>query len=856
MNALHTLRATLSLREFAAHPARTVVGVTAISIGVAMGYAVHLINQSALGEFAQAVQSLMGEADLEIRGPRSGFDEALYPTIARMPEIAAASPVVDVEVKVETANRSEGRPGALRILGVDVFRAGPVHSSLIGEADPIVVTDGGPPPLLDPDGIFLSPAAAQALGVSAGQTLAIQVGLAVVSLRVAGTLPRAGVGTRLGVMDIGAVQWRLQRLGVLSRIDLKLRSGVNAKAFADRLAPELPAGVVISTPEDNQSRVSNLSRAYRVNLTVLALVALFTGSFLVLSAQALAVVRRRAELALLRVLGVTRSDLVAQLLAESVLLGAVGGALGLAFGYGTAAFVLTRFGGDLGGGYFSDVTPQVRFAALPALAFFGLGVAAAVTGTLMPALEAARARPAAALKAGDEESALQKVRSVWPGLALIAAGGVASLAGPVAGLPLAGYLAIALVLIGGIALVPFIANALYSRLPAPRWPWSGLAVAQLAGAPGRASLALAGIVASFSLMVAMAIMVASFRDSVDQWLVRVLPAQLYVRAASGSDTAFFTPEDAARVRAIDGVASAEFLRSDQLTLDSRRPPVTLLARPIDPRNPSARLPLTGDVLASPNDPAPSNDAPPPIWVSEAMVDLYGFRPGKIVHLPLGGKEVAFVVAGVWRDYARQHGSIVMVDRDYQRITGDRLVSDAALWLTPDANAAQVTAAIRAAVTGGERLQFAEPGEIRAISLRIFDRSFAVTYLLEAVAITIGLAGVAASFGSQALARAREFGMLRHLGMTRAEIGAMLAFEGGLLALLGIVVGLALGWLVSLILIHVVNPQSFHWTMDLHVPWLALGAIAAVLLAAAALTALLSSRPAMSRGAIQAVREDW
>ena len=198
----------------------------------------------------------------------------------------------------------------------------------------------------------------------------------------------------------------------------------------------------------------------------------------------------------------------------------------------------------------------------------------------------------------------------------------------------------------------------------------------------------------------------------------------------------------------------------------------------------------------------------------------------------------------------------MVDRDYQRITGDRLVSDAALWLTPDANAAQVTAAIRAAVTGGERLQFAEPGEIRAISLRIFDRSFAVTYLLEAVAIAIGLAGVAASFGAQALSRAREFGMLRHLGMTRAEIGAMLAFEGGLLALLGIVVGLALGWLVSLILIHVVNPQSFHWTMDLHVPWLALGAIAAVLLAAAALTALLSSRPAMSRGAIQAVREDW
>lgn len=850
MNAFHPLIATLSLRELAAHPARTLVGVIAIGIGVAMGYAVHLINQSALGEFAQAVQSLMGEADLEIRGPRSGFDEALYMLIANMPEVAAASPVVEVEARVETASGAGSRGSTLRILGIDVLRAGSVHSSLIGAADPSVVTDDGPPPLLDPNVIFLSPAAMQALGVSAGQTLAIQVGLAVVNLRVAGTLPRAGVAARLGVMDIGAAQWRLQRLGKLSRIDLKLRPGMNAGAFADRLVPKLPAGVVVSTPDDNQSRVSNLSRAYRVNLTVLALVALFTGSFLVLSTQALAVVRRRAELALLRVLGVTRRDLVAQLLAESVLLGAFGGAIGLALGYAIAALVLTYFGGDLGGGYFSDITPQVRFAALPALTFFALAVAAAVAGTLMPAMEAARAQPAAALKAGDEESALRKLRSVWPGFALVAAGSIASLARPLAGLPLAGYLAIALVLIGGIALVPFLANALFSRLPLPRRPWSGLAVAQLAGAPGRASLALAGIVASFSLMVAMAIMVASFRESVDQWLIRVLPAQLYVRAASGGDTAFFTAEDVARIRAIAGVTSTEFLRTDQLTLDARRPPVTLLARPVDPHNPSARLPLTGDLIV------PSNDGPPPVWVSEAMVDLYGFTSGKVVRLPIGGKQLPFVVAGVWRDYARQHGSIVMVDRDYQRITGDRLVSDAALWLAPGADMAQVTAAIRAAMTGGERLQFAEPGEIRATSLRIFDRSFAVTYLLEAVAITIGLAGVAASFGSQALARAREFGMLRYLGMTRAEIGAMLAFEGGLLALLGVVVGLALGWLVSLILIHVVNPQSFHWTMDLHVPWLPLTAVAAILLAASALTALVSSRQAMSREAIQAVREDW
>ena len=275
----------LLFRELAAHPRRTLVGVAAIAIGVAMGYAVHLINQSALNEFTQAVQSLMGDADLEVRGPRSGFDEDLYSVIARLPEVAAASPIVEAEARVDKEASPAGHAETLRILGIDVFRAGAVHPSLIGQADASVTSDPSatsnqaPPPLIDPDVIFLSPAALQSLGLATGQTLAIQVGLETIRLRIAGTLPAAGAGIRIGVMDIGAAQWRLQRMGLLSRIDLKLRPGVDPQEFAARLSLRLPAGVVATTPADNQSRVSNLSRAYRVNLTVLALVALFTGSF-------------------------------------------------------------------------------------------------------------------------------------------------------------------------------------------------------------------------------------------------------------------------------------------------------------------------------------------------------------------------------------------------------------------------------------------------------------------------------------------------------------------------------------------------------------------------------------------------
>jgi len=213
------------------------------------------------------------------------------------------------------------------------------------------------------------------------------------------------------------------------------------------------------------------------------------------------------------------------------------------------------------------------------------------------------------------------------------------------------------------------------------------------------------------------------------------------------------------------------------------------------------------------------------------------------------------VAGVWRDYARQNGAILMNRSDYVALTGDERTNDAALWLAPGQSAAQAMHALRA-LPGGERLEIAQPGEIRSHSLRIFDRSFAVTYAIEAVAVLVGLFGLSSSLGAIVLARRREFGMLRHLGMTRAQIGAMLAVEGGLLAALGALAGLAVGGAISQILIHVVNRQSFNWGMETHLPYGTLGALTAVLLLLAALTAWLSGREAMGIGPVRAVREDW
>ena len=826
----------LLVGEWRAHPVRALVALAAIAIGVALGFGIHLVNSAAFNEFSAAARSLSGSADLQLRAKAGSFDETLYPQIASMPEVAAAAPVLELDLPVP------GQRSPLKLLGIDSFRAAEITPDLLGVPAADRPFDG-----LQADTVFLSPAALEWLHLKTGDTLALRNGTRAVPLRVAGTLLRARAGQRLAVMDIGSAQWQFGRIGQLSRIDLRLATGASLPAVREQLERRFGSSLTLGAADDQDKRTATMSRAYRVNLNVLALVALFTGAFLVFSTQALSVLRRRPQFALLRTLGVTRAQLLRQVLAEGALLGALGAALGIAAGHALAVVALSLFGGDLGGGYFPGIRPSVAFSPAAALVFFIAGTGVALLGSLAPAWEAARARPAAALKAGGEDLALAPLATPWPALAALALGALFTQLPAVDGLPVFGYLAIVLLLVGSIALMPRAAGGVFSRL-SKRWRGvaGGLALARLANAPNQAAIALGGVLASFSLMVAMAIMVASFRVSVDDWLQQLLAADLYVRVAAGNENGRLLPSEQAVIAALPAVVRAESTRLLQLALDPSRPTVALIARSTNSGDITRVLPMVGDVL---------NDVPRPVWISEAMVDLYGWRKGMQVMLPLAGGLHRFTVAGVWRDYARQTGAIQMRLSDYRALSGDADVNDMSLWLARGFRMEDLRAQL-GRLPFASALEFAEPGEIRAISLTIFDRSFIITYLLEGVAILIGLFGVAATFSAQVLARVKEFGMLRHIGIARRQILALLLGEGALLASLAIAAGFVLGWCISLILIFIVNPQSFHWTMQMHMPWGLLAVVALVLLLSASLTALLAGRMAVSGSAVRAVREDW
>jgi putative ABC transport system permease protein len=871
---------TFSLQELLQHPWRNLAALLSVLLGVALAFSVHLINASALDEFAQALHAVGAQADLELRSRSASgnLDEAVLGLLLQQAEVRLASPVLELATYAllpesrSTESATPSRRVLLRVLGVDALQV----AQLAPELMPLPANDAARTVLFAPDTVFLNAAARVALG---DKSVQLQQGQRLKSAQVAGSV--RATGSPLAVMDIAAAQDFFGKVGQLTRIDIRLLPGTDAQAFAKRMqaAPNWPQDASLSAPVDSAQRMGNLSRAYRVNLTVLALIALFTGGFLVFSVLALSVTRRARQFALLGVLGLTGRQRLQLVLMEAGALGLLGSALGIGLGTALAALALQLLGGDLGGGYFSGATPKLQWSGTAALLFGALGLATALVGAWRPA-RLAQALPAAQTLKGLD--ALQPHRRhAWIGPALLLLGVLLALAPPIAGVPLAAYLSVALLLMGGIASLPWLVGVLLDRL-APllsRQLLALLAVERARRVRESAAVAVSGVVASLSLAVALTVMVSSFRHSVTDWLDTVLPASLYVRSGLGSATeqAYFDPAFVQAAARVAGVERITVQRTLQLNLDASKPAVSLIVRSLfDAGRSQPALPLVGEAL-----PVPPGQIG--IYVSEAMLDLYAAEVGHNF-APLQQAFAAsapspalqpsaqptsqtpeFFVAGVWRDYARQFGTIAMDSADYARLSPDQRVNDLAFYLAPGASVATVEQHLRAladqlepgsAGQAGQLLDFGSTAQIRATTLRIFDRSFAVTYWLQAVAVGIGLFGVAASFSAQVLARRKEFGLLAHLGLTRKQILRLVAAEGAAWTSLGALAGVALGLAVAVVLVHVVNPQSFHWSMELSLPGVRLLLLALAVVAAGTLTAWLSGQAAAGRDAVMAVKEDW
>ena len=865
LRSIVALHAQLLWAEWRHHPWRQAAAVMAVALGVALAFAVQLINASALAEFTTAVHAASGAPDFSVR-PRDGLlPEDLYARVAMAPGVAQASPVIDLGVALRG---SDGQSHPAHLLGLDALVAPWISPGWLAQpeaaaASGMAAADASPAaPLsaLDPDLVFVNASARALLGTA--DHVALQVDGRTQTFVIGGRI--AADGPPLLVMDIAGAQTHFDRLGSLSRIDVRLAPGARQESVMAALdaGPDVRA----AAPDEAALRMARLSQSYRVNLSVLSLVALFTGGFLVFSVQSLAVAKRIPQLALLGVLGMSGRQRRTLIWTDSLAVGAIGGVAGLALGTALAAAALRALGGDLGNGTLGDSAPHLQWSALAALAYGALGIASAFAGGWWPARAAQGLAPAQSLKGLSSTSG-----GDWPaaaGLGLIALAGALALVPPWHAIPWGAYACVGVLLLGGISLVPQVVSLLLKGFRGARNPVAALAVARAVDQRHTATAAVAGVVASLSLVVALTVMVTSFRDSLIVWLDDVLPADIYVRTPPGaSEAPVFLPPSVVAAASGAGIRQVRAERLVPITLAPDQPEAMLLVRDLAPDDAVPSLPW---IVAPDAAPAPPSQAGLlSVYPSEVLAALQHLKKGDVIDVPLPPPRMAAtpppgrtpatraVVRGIWRDYARQQGALLMSRADWLRLTGDDRITGLAVWLGNRGTDEPIVAArLKGAVSSGSPIEIGTSGELRAYSLRIFDRSFAVTRWLQGVALAIGLAGIAASFSAQVLARRREFGTLQHLGFTRRQVLTLVASEGALWSAVGAVLGVALGLAVSVVLVKVVNPQSFHWTMQMSVPPVTLLTLGLGVIVAGALTAWGSGHAAASRDVVRAVKEDW
>lgn len=827
---------------------RWCVALTMVAIGVMLAVAIHTVNHSALASFGQALDTVNGQASAQLVASFGDIDDRQIDVWDRRRAalgISTISPVLVV------------RTDRLTVLGLDFFKAAAVSASLM----PSVVD--GATDLFNAEALFLSAAALKTLNVRVGDNIVLQYGAKSVSLRVAGEVPGA-VSQVIGVMDIGSAQWAFNRLGVVSRLDLRLEDNQTPQGLRTALRAQSEPLQLVAT-QDRDRRMSLLSRAYRVNLSVLAMVALLTGGFLVSTAVNLSIVRQRSDLALLGVLGASEAWLRRFVWAQGGLIGVLGGLLGVGMGLMLAAVLMHWFGGDLGGNYFVNSQPtmlidwQVMAVLALAATLMGLGSAG------LPLLQINWRQPVAVLRTGQAENLVFKPPTMkWSLLALSLSFGLLLLP-TLDELPLAAYAAIAALLCAGLLALPWVLAQLFggmsrvlshsqsrmhSRVPAI----FQLAVWRLAQAPSAATPLITGTVAAFSLTVAMMVMVSSFRASVSDWLGLVLPADLYTRSQNMVDQPGLDRSVQALIAALPQVKRVETSRQRSLRLANDHPEVMLIAKPLNLQNPMQSVAMVGLAKLPPED----GQSRVVVFGSEAMSDVYGWRAGHEASLPLTalGKQTVWV-GGLFRDYGRQHGSVVMSTHDFERLTGDRSRSSVSVWLANGADPAKVMAQIQDLGPEMAHLKWITASDVRQLSLKIFDRSFAMTYALEAAALFVACFSVAAGVTGQLILRRREFGLLAHLGMSAADRWRLLSLEVGLLLLVAVVWATFLGVFMSQILIHKVNPESFHWTMDTHFYVGQWALISGLLLAIGVLTARWAASHGLDpRRLAESLRADW
>jgi putative ABC transport system permease protein len=808
------LAGLLVWRPLARDFTRSLFTILGVALGVSVALAIRLANDSVLTAFRNSLDHVAGRSQLEVSAGEPGLDELLFPAIAATSGIAVAAPVIQAVVPVEGAAGD-----AILVLGVDVL----ADSALREYRGP---TPDVPEPLrllTDPDAILLSARYAQAHGIAVGDPLILSTPTGKRTYVVRGLLGDHGVAGAMdglvAVLDIAQAQLHFGKLGRLDRVDLVLTPGADADRVAADLRRALPADVAVDRPEARNRQVEEMLGSFQLNLFVLSLIALFVGAFLVNNAMAVSVVRQRRQIGILRSLGVSRAGILGIVMGEAAVVGLVGSLLGVAFGLVMARRTLEAVSLTVSSLYAFIAPGELAVPAATIAWALLLGLGVTLVASLAPAMEATRVSPLDDLApAVMERSHRPWLYTGLGALLLLTTWGLAQ-PGPIGGRPLLGYLAAFTLLLATVFFCPFTLRVFQAGLAAAlrgsRLIVVRLAAGNLRRALRRNGVTMAAMTVGIAMLVSVSTMIASFRHTVEIWIDQTIRADLYVsrvgRLAKGADSRL--PADLlSRVRGVPGVAEADGFRGLRVR-DKTGRPFILGAGDFDLMARRGRVLFrdgeSSQILRQARE---QNE----VIVSETFAERHGLSEGEVVVLHPAGRAAEFRIAGVYYDYTTEGGLVVMDRRRFQELWDDPWLNSIVLYLAPGADAGAVRRSIREAGGRDDLIVFSNR-DLRRRILAIFDQTFAITYALQAIALLVAALGVLTTLVAAVLERTREIGILRTLGFGRVRLACTILAEAGLLGMAANALGVVAGLGLSLILIHVINKQSFGWTIQFLFP---------------------------------------